>query len=87
MKEIAKNVGYDVEKSDGIMVPGGTLCNLTAFLTARHHKFPKLRDEGVGDIRAVVFGSEQAHYSIERSLMVGGIGMKNFIKVKADLNG
>lgn len=42
----AEAFGFDTEKSDGLLVPGGTFANITAFMMARHKYFEHVRLEG-----------------------------------------
>lgn len=40
----AEVFGFDTNISDGILVPGGTYANMSAFLIARHKYFPHVRE-------------------------------------------
>ena len=53
---IAKQFGFEIEKIDGCMNPGGSISNLMALLCAREQHFPHVRQEGWRpDDRAVGF--------------------------------
>eukprot|EP00730_Choanoeca_flexa_P017345 TRINITY_DN8339_c0_g1_i1.p1 TRINITY_DN8339_c0_g1~~TRINITY_DN8339_c0_g1_i1.p1 ORF type:complete len:529 (+),score=132.43 TRINITY_DN8339_c0_g1_i1:108-1694(+) len=88
MRRMAKMAGFDVDKSEGILVPGGSYANMVGMITARHKHFPHVRLQGwlPGD-KPAVFTSAQAHYSIRRNAMMLGIGMNNVFKVEADMRG
>lgn len=64
--------------SGGTFVSGGSAANLTGLLAAREAVFPGAWIQGVaggsGLDRAVVFVAAHAHYSIERSLGIMGLG-------------
>ncbi len=80
MKELA---GYPVD-ADGTLVSGGSVANLTGMLAAREAVFPGAWDEGVPPARlgrAAVFAAESAHYSVERTLGVLGLGARALVRV------
>jgi len=79
--------------SSGNITVGGTIANFAAILVARNKAFAEdiyWRKEGVAEAGltqkedCVVFGSEYAHYSIEKLCGYVGMGSKKFIKVKTD---
>ncbi len=71
--------GFD-SNAGGIFTSGGTLANLTALLTARAVKIPKLWQEGSHKKYAFMV-SEEAHYCIERAVKIMGWGEDGIIKV------
>ncbi len=80
MKELA---GYPAD-ADGTLVSGGSVANLTGVLAAREAVFPSAWDEGVAPARlgrAAVFAAESAHYSVERTLGVLGLGAHALVRV------
>lgn len=92
MKELA---GYP-DDADGTLVSGGSVANLTALLAAREATFPGAWDDGApagsaigsrdgGDAprqpHAAVFAAESAHYSVERTLGVLGLGARALVPV------
>ena len=73
MKEL---LGYP-EESDGTLVSGGSVANLTGLLAAREARFPGSWRGGVAATeaaRAVVLVTGHAHYSIERAVGLMGMG-------------
>jgi L-2,4-diaminobutyrate decarboxylase len=70
-------LGYP-ESADGTLVSGGSAANLTGLLAAREAVFPGAWRDGVagrhGLDRAAVFVAAHAHYSMERSLGIMGLG-------------
>ena len=85
IKYFGKQFGFDVENVDGCLNPGGTASNMTAFLCARQHAFPHVKQEGWNpEDRPVAFTPCQSHYSINRSAAVCGMGMKQMRQVPCD---
>ena len=73
---------------EGVFAPGGSISNLMAVLTARHHAFPHVKREGLQpEDRPVMFLSEEAHYSLFRAAAVAGIGVDAAIPVATDAVG
>ena len=88
IKGMARAIGFDEETSDGILMPGGTLANISACITARHAMFPHVKRSGyAAGERPVMFTSAQAHYSIPRGAMLAGIGMESCIGVPCHRDG
>jgi L-2,4-diaminobutyrate decarboxylase len=71
--------------SDGTFVSGGSAANLTGLLAAREAVFPGAWAGGVaggdGLERAAVFVAAHAHYSVERSIGIMGLGASAAIPV------
>ena len=85
ISEINRVVGF--EKSDGIMVPGGSYANMYALHCARYKKNPEIKTVGQSDMnRLCVFVSESAHYSSEKAMNLLGLGTDQLIKVRPDEN-
>jgi len=62
VKTVAKLIGWDTEKTEGIFVPGGTMAEITALTTAKHWKFPHVRENGWNpDDKPIIFTSAQCH--------------------------
>ncbi|MEH6445097.1 MAG: pyridoxal-dependent decarboxylase [Oceanospirillaceae bacterium] len=87
IKQWNKLVGFDPEKSDGIMVSGGSQANLIGMLLARHKAAPQAKTQGLGGKTLVAFVSDQAHYSGLKAANVLGIGSDNLIAVQSDSDG
>jgi L-2,4-diaminobutyrate decarboxylase len=66
------------DDADGTFVSGGSAANLTGLLAAREAAFPGAWRDGVagriGLDRAAVFVAAHAHYSMERSMGIMGLG-------------
>ncbi|MBC8032453.1 MAG: aminotransferase class V-fold PLP-dependent enzyme [Pyrinomonadaceae bacterium] len=78
-------VGYD-DTSFGTLASGGTEANLIALKCARDHAHAAATERGLrsapGDL--TVYASEQAHFSIERSLDILGLGRTSLRKIETD---
>jgi len=82
---LGKSIGW--ERTEGIMVTGGSNANLSGLLLARNTRFPETRRFGNGNTRFSVFVSEEAHYSFFKAMNQLGIGTDNLIPVPADAQG
>ncbi|MEP5611307.1 MAG: aminotransferase class V-fold PLP-dependent enzyme [Cyclobacteriaceae bacterium] len=72
----------------GIMTSGGSLANLQAMIVARN----KMLESKDGDVtnapaRPIFFASELAHTSIEKAMMIMGLGKKSLEKIPVDSQG
>ena len=72
LRWVAEFVGFPL--AEGSFTSGGMTSNLTALLAAREKALPGSRAEGVGDRRAAVYCSEEAHHSVIRAVEVCGLG-------------
>ena len=75
-------VGYPV--GGGAFTSGGTISNLTALAAARERALPGARAEGMGGLRAAVYCSAEAHYSVMRAAELLGIGAANVRPIGLD---
>jgi len=85
LRWLCELVGYD-SNSFGTLASGGTEANLIALKCARDRAHTGATERGVrsapGDL--AVYASEQAHFSIERSLDILGLGRTSLRKVETD---
>jgi aromatic-L-amino-acid decarboxylase len=81
---VAEFVGYPA--TAGAFTSGGTVSNMTALAAARERAIPGSRHNGLGDSRATLYCSEEAHYSIERAAELLGIGSANVRALPIDEN-
>jgi len=70
---IARLIGYDPERCTGVFTFGGTGTNLYGVRIGIEKAFPGSMEKGVGGAPAVLFGSEQSHYS--RLNVAGWLGL------------
>lgn len=82
--ELNSYIGF--EQGEGTFVTGGSNANLLAMMCARNQAFPEAKFQGITH-PAVVFVSDQAHYSFLKAANVLGIGLNHVIKVKTDAKG
>lgn len=78
---LANKIGYD-GKAGGILTSGGTLANLTAMLAARARYTDVWGDGNTQKLGIMV--SEEAHYCIDRSARIMGLGTEGIIKIPAN---
>lgn len=83
-------IGYE-KKSDGIFTSGGSQSNLMGMLLARDYYSIKhfnhnIKKNGLPENahRFRIFVSEMAHFSIQKSASILGLGEKAVVKVKTD---
>jgi aromatic-L-amino-acid decarboxylase len=79
---VADFVGYPA--SGGAFTSGGTVSNLTALAAARERALPGSRVHGVGGARPAVYGSAEAHYSVERAAELLGLGSASMRVIPID---
>ena len=72
---VAEFVGFPA--AAGAFTSGGTVSNMTALAAARERVMPGSRHSGLGGFEMTLYCSEEAHYSIERSAELLGIGSAN----------
>lgn len=78
----AEFVGFPL--AEGVFTSGGMTSNLTALLAAREAAMPGSRENGVGDRRAAIYTSEEAHHSVVRAVEVSGLGGKSVRSIPVD---
>lgn len=78
-------IGY--KHNDGIMVSGGSQANMTGVMLARQKYYPDIREKGMAGRELVVFCSDQSHYSLQKAVIILGLGADNLIAVETDNNG
>lgn len=79
-------LGYPMEGS-GILVSGGTMANLLGLTVARNSMSSDMaREKGVQSLprRMIVYGSEEMHVCIQKSVEVLGIGNENLRRIPVD---
>ena len=81
----AEFIGYDLQAS-GVLCSGGSAANLTGLTVARNLFFEKecVREKGLFGMKPfIVYGSDQVHNSIDKSVEVLGLGTSNYHKIKS----
>jgi aromatic-L-amino-acid decarboxylase len=71
----AEFLGFPAES--GAFTSGGTVSNVTALAAARERALPGVRRTGLTDVRAALYCSDEAHYSVKRAAELLGIGADN----------
>jgi aromatic-L-amino-acid decarboxylase len=69
---------------DGVMASGGAISNLTALAAAREHAIPGYRHHGGHGVRAALYTSAEAHYSVQRAGEVLGLGGELVRRIPVD---
>lgn len=70
------------------MTTGGSNSNFLALLLALHRRFPDYQQTGLpAGTKPRVYISADAHYSMEKALMMSGLGLHAAVKVAVDENG
>lgn len=86
--ELAGLLGYDGSGAGGVVTSGGTESNLTALLLARDHALPGAGRHGMagttGTARPRVLCGEVAHFSVQRSAALLGLGEDAVVTVEVD---
>lgn len=72
---------------EGVFVPGGSFSNLYALQLARLRVDPEARERGHDGAPLVAFTSAHAHYSLEKSVVLLGLGRRALITVACDERG
>lgn len=85
VKELLALMGFD--HGEGIMTTGGSNSNLVAFLCARSHYNPAIRQTGFAHNHFRIYVSEDAHYSFDKAANIIGIGTQNLIQVPTNSRG
>lgn len=79
---MSKLVGYDYTKSFGYTTWGGQGAVFSGLRVAIAKQFPHAKEEGVPN-NLYCFASENAHYSLLKSIEAVGIGSNHLVRVKA----
>lgn len=79
---MSKLVGYDYTKSFGYTTWGGQGAVFSGLRLAIAKQFPHAKEDGVPN-NLYCFASENAHYSLLKSIEAVGIGSKHLVRVKA----
>jgi len=72
------------ETAEGILTSGGSMANFTALAAARRAVAPTVREEGTGDLRIVVYASDQVHNCVDKAVDLLGLGTRQLRKIPTD---
>ncbi|EED87801.1 predicted protein, partial [Thalassiosira pseudonana CCMP1335] len=86
MWQVGRLVFGNKFEGEGLMIPGGSLANLTAMHAARHrwktpHQRDTLREDDQSTPHLVAFVSDEAHYSFSKSARVLGMRDEDLIVI------
>jgi aromatic-L-amino-acid/L-tryptophan decarboxylase len=82
LRWVADFVGFPF--AEGAFTSGGMTSTLTALLAARERALPGSRVEGLGDRKAAVYCSAEAHHSVVRAVEVCGLGSNAVRSIPVD---
>lgn len=79
---------FGFEEGEAQITTGGSNSNYLALLLALHKKYPQIKSDGLQGLpKVVVFVSEEAHYSMDKAMVMAGLGLNSLVKVPVDNNG
>ena len=79
---------FGFEQGEAQVTTGGSNSNYVALLLALHKKFPSVKNDGIQGLPKVsVFVSEEAHYSMDKAMVMSGLGLDALVKVPVDDTG
>ncbi|MFE5581015.1 pyridoxal phosphate-dependent decarboxylase family protein [Kitasatospora sp. NPDC056531] len=86
LAELAALVGYDPARSAGVLTSGGTESNLMGLMLARDQKLDGIVElDGIpAGVRPCILASEAAHFSVQRSAALLGLGERAVVSVPVD---
>ena len=102
VERLARVLGWDSNKVDGLTMPGGSASNVLALQTALGNAFPSFKSSGMFGVasdlvtmhsrtgtaaRPLLLTSEQSHYSLEKAALACGMGLNSVVKIKCDDKG
>jgi aromatic-L-amino-acid/L-tryptophan decarboxylase len=82
LRWVADFVGFPF--AEGAFTSGGMTSTLTALLAARERALPGSRVDGLGDRKAAVYCSAEAHHSVVRAVEVCGLGSNAVRSIPVD---
>lgn len=79
---------FGFSNGEAQVTTGGSNSNYIALLLALHKRFPELKLHGLQGLPKVsVFVSEDAHYSMDKAMLMSGLGLNSLIRVPVDNTG
>ncbi|WP_234322628.1 pyridoxal phosphate-dependent decarboxylase family protein [Streptomyces sp. NRRL S-350] len=86
LAELAELVGYDPQRSAGVLTSGGTESNLMGLMLARDQKLDGIVElDGLPPgVRPCIIASEAAHFSVQRAAALLGLGERAVVPVPVD---
>ncbi|MFJ2188203.1 pyridoxal phosphate-dependent decarboxylase family protein [Kitasatospora sp. NPDC087861] len=86
LAELAALVGYDPARAAGVLTSGGTESNLMGLMLARDRKLDGIVElDGIPTgVRPCIVASEAAHFSVQRSAALLGLGERAVVAVPVD---
>lgn len=87
VKSLCLQIGWSLQNSEGISVPGGSSANFMAIHCAKQKYFPEMKTKGLQSKTFKVYVSKDAHYSFKKAAAVTGIGTENVTAIAVDERG
>ena len=80
---------FGFDNGEAQVTTGGSNSNYVALLLALNLKFPSLKQSGLQGLpkKMSIFVSEEAHYSMDKAMVMAGLGLNSLIKVPVDDTG
>ncbi len=79
---------FGFEQGEAQVTTGGSNSNYLALLLALHRQYPTLKHQGMHGLpKLAVFVSADAHYSMDKAMVMSGIGLDSLVKVPVDDTG
>jgi len=79
---------FGFESGDAQVTTGSSNSNYLALLLALHAKFPNIKFDGVQGLpKLSVFVSAEAHYSMDKAMVMAAIGLDSLVQVPVDEDG
>jgi glutamate/tyrosine decarboxylase-like PLP-dependent enzyme len=86
LRYLGRHIGFGEATHDAHFTSCGAEANQTAVVAALYSRFPRATDEGIAAIapRARFYASSQAHHSLDKAAVSGGLGRSGLVRIPVD---